>query len=182
PKLTLSALESVVRDASNISVFLPNVLQLTDAVRKAKEWLHKVQAIQNGIHNPYLDILEHLVVRGRPLPVRLEQLAQIESQVEAARSWKEKTARTFLKKNSHYPLLEVLSPRKDIGCPLTAKGKKRRRDNEEGISDDSLEMRFEETKDPATIVANFKESERKELDTMILLRNKNSRKRTEQPR
>ncbi|KAG8196974.1 hypothetical protein JTE90_009028 [Oedothorax gibbosus] len=181
PKLTLSALESVVRDASNISVFLPNVLQLTDAVRKAKEWLHKVQAIKNGIHNPYLDILEHLVVRGRPLPVRLEQLAQIESQVEAARSWKEKTARTFLKKNSHYPLLEVLSPRKDIGCPLTAKGKKRRRDNEEGISDDSLEMRFEETKDPATIVANFKESERKELDTMILLRNKNSRKRTDNP-
>ena len=33
------------------------------------------------------------------------------SQVASARAWRERTARVFLKKNSHYNLLEVLSPR-----------------------------------------------------------------------
>ena len=32
-------------------------------------------------------------------------------QVASARAWRERTARVFLKKNSHYNLLEVLSPR-----------------------------------------------------------------------
>lgn len=45
--------------------------------------------------------------KGRPIPVRLEQLPQVESQVAAAKSWRERTARTFLKKNSTYTLLEV---------------------------------------------------------------------------
>lgn len=63
--------------------------------------------MQNGAHNPYLDVLEYLVTKGRPIPIRLEQLSQIENQVEAAKAWREKTARTFLKKNSTYSLLEV---------------------------------------------------------------------------
>lgn len=51
---------------------------------------------------------------------------QLESQVSAAKSWKERTARTFLKKNSTYSLLEVLSPRTDIGVyPVTKKRKKK---------------------------------------------------------
>lgn len=65
--------------------------------------------MQNGAHNPYLDVLEYLVTKGRPIPIRLEQLSQIENQVEAAKAWREKTARTFLKKNSTYSLLEVFS-------------------------------------------------------------------------
>lgn len=54
-------------------------------------------------------MLEYLVTKGRPIPIRLEQLSQIENQVEAAKAWREKTARTFLKKNSTYSLLEVFS-------------------------------------------------------------------------
>lgn len=46
-------------------------------------------------------------MRGRPIPVRLEQLPQMESQVAAARAWRDRAARTFLKKNSNTPLLEV---------------------------------------------------------------------------
>lgn len=46
-------------------------------------------------------------MRGRPIPVRLEQLPQMESQVAAARAWRDRAARTFLKKNSNSNLLEV---------------------------------------------------------------------------
>jgi len=50
----------------------------------------------------------------------------MESQVTAAKSWRERTARTFLKKNSTYTLLEVLSPRSEIGMfPITKKRKKK---------------------------------------------------------
>lgn len=39
-------LESVLGEAGNLAVHLPNVLQLTDAVKKAKDWIAKVQAVQ----------------------------------------------------------------------------------------------------------------------------------------
>lgn len=45
--------------------------------------------------------------RGRSIPVRLDPLPQVESQVASARGWRERTARTFLKKNSTYTLLQV---------------------------------------------------------------------------
>ena len=64
-------------------------------------------SFQNSESYPYLDVLETLVNKGRPIPVRLDQLPQVESQVAAAKSWRERTARTFLKKNSTYTLLEV---------------------------------------------------------------------------
>jgi len=51
--------------------------------------------------------LEALVVKGRPIPVRLEQLPQMESQVAAARAWKDRTSRTFVKKGSNKQLMEV---------------------------------------------------------------------------
>lgn len=47
-------------------------------------------------------------MRGRPIPVRLEHLPQMESQVAAAQAWRDRTARTFLKKNSNFSLLEVM--------------------------------------------------------------------------
>lgn len=44
----------------------------------------------------------------------------------AAKSWRERTARTFLKKNATYSLLEVLSPRSNVGFyPATKKRKKK---------------------------------------------------------
>ena len=44
---------------------------------------------------------------GRDLPVRLEELRQLEVQVGTAHSWRDKASRTFLKKTSCYTLLEV---------------------------------------------------------------------------
>lgn len=62
---------------------------------------------QSGSSYAYLEQLESLLARGRSIPVRLDPLAQVESQVAAARAWRERTARTFLKKNSTYTLFQV---------------------------------------------------------------------------
>lgn len=70
-------------------------------------YMYLVFDLQNSDSYPYLDALESLVNKGRPIPVRLDQLPQVESQVAAAKSWRERTARTFLKKNCTYSLLEV---------------------------------------------------------------------------
>ena len=68
-------------------------------------------ARQNDEYYPYLEVLEALVMRGRPIPVRLEQLPQMESQVAAARAWRDRAARTFLRKNYSATLLEVRTVR-----------------------------------------------------------------------
>lgn len=49
-----------------------------------------------------------------------------------------------------------MSPRKDIGVPFAAKSKKKKtRENDDSFGDDSvsMDMKFEEAKDPATIVS-----------------------------
>lgn len=65
----------------------------------------------------------------------------MESQVTAARSWKERTARTFLKKNSTFSLLEVLSPRSDVGFyPAGKKRKRKELENEPAEKADRVRL------------------------------------------
>lgn len=173
----LSTLEDIVNEASNIPVYLPNVNSLKDALKKAKEWTSKVESIQASDAYPYLDTVENLVNKGRPIPVRLDQLPQIESQVTTAKSWRERTARTFLKKNSTYSLLEVLSPRTDIGIYSSGKKKKRLKELERRETEGSpLDIKVEEQRDPALIVAAFKMAEEKEAEAMMDLRIRNMEK------
>ncbi|XP_072553984.1 lysine-specific demethylase 5A [Paramormyrops kingsleyae] len=177
PRHSMGTLEGIVTEARSIPAYLPNVLALRDALQKAKEWTSKVEAIQNGSSYAYLEQLESLLARGRSIPVRLDALAQVESQVAAARAWRERTARTFLKKNSTYTLLQVLSPRVDIGVYGNSKSKRKRAKEllekergleMEGLSD--LEDGLDEVRDPATVVAAFKTKEQKELEAIHSLR------------
>uniref|UniRef100_A0A672KS55 Lysine-specific demethylase 5A n=1 Tax=Sinocyclocheilus grahami TaxID=75366 RepID=A0A672KS55_SINGR len=177
PRHSLLTLESIVMEAKNIPAYLPNVLALRDALHKAKEWTAKVEAIQNGSNYAYLEQLEGLLMRGRSIPVRLEALPQVESQVASARAWRERTARTFLKKNSTYTLLQVLSPRVDIGVYGSSKSKRKRvkelLEKERGLELDALsdlEDSVEDTRDPAAVVAAFKARERQELEAIHSLR------------
>uniref|UniRef100_A0A672KQG7 [histone H3]-trimethyl-L-lysine(4) demethylase n=1 Tax=Sinocyclocheilus grahami TaxID=75366 RepID=A0A672KQG7_SINGR len=177
PRHSLLTLESIVMEAKNIPAYLPNVLALRDALHKAKEWTAKVEAIQNGSNYAYLEQLEGLLMRGRSIPVRLEALPQVESQVASARAWRERTARTFLKKNSTYTLLQVLSPRVDIGVYGSSKGKRKRvkelLEKDRGLELDALsdlEDSVEDTRDPAAVVAAFKARERQELEAIHSLR------------
>uniref|UniRef100_A0A674BV38 [histone H3]-trimethyl-L-lysine(4) demethylase n=1 Tax=Salmo trutta TaxID=8032 RepID=A0A674BV38_SALTR len=178
PRHSMLTLESIVVEARNIPAYLPNVLALREALHKAKEWSAKVDAIQTGSNYAYLEQLESLLARGRSIPVRLDPLPQVESQVASARAWRERTARTFLKKNSTYTLLQVLSPRVDIGIYGNSKGKRKRvkelLEKErggmdlEGLSD--LDESYEDACDPATVVAAFKSKEQKEVEAIHSLR------------
>merc|ERR1719225_1506371 len=84
-------------------------------------------------HKPYIDILETLVARGRPLPVKLEPLSNFETQVAAGRAWRERTARVFLKKNGNAALLDVLCPRTDVGNQESRRKNKKTKDDLSGI-------------------------------------------------
>ncbi|XP_054574749.1 lysine-specific demethylase 5A isoform X4 [Eptesicus fuscus] len=187
PRHSVASLESIVNEAKNIPAFLPNVLSLKEALQKAREWTTKVEAIQSGSNYAYLEQLESLSAKGRPIPVRLDALPQVESQVAAARAWRERTGRTFLKKNSSHTLLQVLSPRTDIG--IYGSGKNRRKKVKELIEKEKekdldheplsdLEEGLEETRDTAMVVAVFKEREQKEIEAMHSLRAANLAKMT----
>ncbi|XP_036433283.1 lysine-specific demethylase 5A isoform X1 [Colossoma macropomum] len=177
PRHSMITLESIVLEAKNIPAYLPNVLALREALHKAKEWTARVEAIQNGSNYAYLDQLEALLARGRSIPVRLDPLPQVESQVASARAWRERTARTFLKKNSTYTLLQVLSPRTDIGVYGNSKSKRKRAkellEQERGLELDSLsdfEDSLEEVREPSAVVAAFKAKEQQELEAIHSLR------------
>ncbi|XP_005637389.2 lysine-specific demethylase 5A isoform X1 [Canis lupus baileyi] len=187
PRHSVASLESIVNEAKNIPAFLPNILSLKEALQKAREWTAKVEAIQSGSNYAYLEQLESLSAKGRPIPVRLDALPQVESQVAAARAWRERTGRTFLKKNSSHTLLQVLSPRTDIG--IYGSGKNRRKKVKELIEKEKekdldleplsdLEEGLEETRDTAMVVAVFKEREQKEIEAMHSLRAANLAKMT----
>uniref|UniRef100_A0A3B3DK02 [histone H3]-trimethyl-L-lysine(4) demethylase n=1 Tax=Oryzias melastigma TaxID=30732 RepID=A0A3B3DK02_ORYME len=178
PRHSMATLESIVVEARNIPAYLPNILALRDALQKAKEWSSKVEAIHSGSSYAYLEQLENLLARGRSIPVRLDPLAQVESQVAAARAWRERTARTFLKKNSTYTLIQVLSPRVDIGIYGNSKSKRKRvkelMEKERGGFDpdalSDLEESLEEVREPSTVVAAFKAKEQKEVEAIHSLR------------
>uniref|UniRef100_A0A8C5HVF8 [histone H3]-trimethyl-L-lysine(4) demethylase n=1 Tax=Gouania willdenowi TaxID=441366 RepID=A0A8C5HVF8_GOUWI len=178
PRHSMVTLESIVLEAKNIPAYLPYILALREALQKAKDWTSKVEAIQSGGSYAYLEQLESLLARGRSIPVRLDPLGQVESQVAAARAWRERTARTFLKKNSTYTLLQVLSPRADIGVYGNSKSKRKRvkelMEKERGGFDrdilSDLEESLEEVREPSTVVAAFKAKEQKEVEAIHSLR------------
>uniref|UniRef100_A0A6Q2YHW0 [histone H3]-trimethyl-L-lysine(4) demethylase n=1 Tax=Esox lucius TaxID=8010 RepID=A0A6Q2YHW0_ESOLU len=168
PRHSIVTLESIVMEARNIPAYLPNVLALREALHKAKEWSSKVDAIQ----------VVSLLARGRSIPVRLDPLPQVESQVASARAWRERTARTFLKKNSTHTLLQVLSPRVDIGIYGNSKSKRKRvkelLEKERGGLDleslSDLDESYEDARDPAAVVSAFKSKEQKEVEAIHSLR------------
>jgi histone demethylase JARID1 len=92
---SLSDVERLVREGESLSGGLPSLSVLREALRKSKEWLARARAIkqpsqsqaaaQQAANNdstfPYLETLESLVARGRPLPVKLDLLPNLETQV-----------------------------------------------------------------------------------------------------
>ncbi|KAM9324218.1 lysine-specific demethylase 5C [Gastrophryne carolinensis] len=169
-----ATLEAIIKEAENIPVQLPNTLSLKEALCKARAWSADVDEIQSGDHYPCLDDLEGLVAVGRDLPVKMEELHQLEVQVATAHSWRDKAAKTFLKKSSSYTLLEVLCP--DVSSS-NGKRSQWRKEKERGLyrSDiESLGLSAQDLRDPGCIVLAFKEGEQKEKAGILRLRAMNS--------
>ena len=140
------------------------------AYEKSLEWLENIEALQKNDNYPYFHTLEAIVGKGKTIPIALEKLKKMEDHLQVARSWKNKTSRAFLKKNSNLTLLDVLSPRSDafIG---TTKAMSRKKQNEVDI-----EKQFLESTSPAQVAVTFKSAEEKEIEDISTLRNLNRQK------
>ncbi|XP_063288592.1 lysine-specific demethylase 5C-like isoform X1 [Pelobates fuscus] len=171
-----ATLEAIIKESENIPVQLPNTLSLKEALCKARAWSADVEEIQSGDHYPCLDDLEGLVAVGRDLPVKMDELHQLEVQVTTAHSWRDKATKTFLKKNSGYSLLEVLCPSADVSSE-TGKRSQWRKEKTFGLyrSDvEGLGLSAQDLRDPGSIVLAFKEGEHKEKSGILRLRAMNS--------
>lgn len=169
-------IEELLQRAHSIDGKLQSQSMLEDALKKAKEWLATVEILQTNEHYPYFHTLENVVNRGKNIPFQLEELKRMEEHLVSARGWKQKTSRTFLKRNSNLELFEVLSPRLNpIMHPNSANGD----NNLELYREEQICQQFTEDMGPAQMVIQFKNSEEKEMREMRDLRQKNMDKNPE---
>ncbi|XP_055922629.1 lysine-specific demethylase 5 [Eupeodes corollae] len=156
----LQEIEMFLKSADEINGQLQSYGALKDAIKKAKEWLRSVEALQAKDHFPYCHTLDEIVQRGRNIPIQLEELFRMEGHLKSAKEWKDNTAKAFLKKNTYYSLLEVLMPRDE---PVVI----------DSDSKTPFEADFLKDMNPAQIVDSFKTAEEKEIRNMRELRRLN---------
>ncbi|XP_041944652.1 lysine (K)-specific demethylase 5Ba [Alosa sapidissima] len=182
PRHSLATLEAAVQEAESVPAFLPNCLQLKDAISKAKDWLQEADALQLGGRAPVLACLGELVGRARGIPIALESVARLEGLVAEVQAWRESATKTFLPPTTHYSLLEVLCPRCESGGGSQRSKVKRvketspplRRNRMDSLSD--VEKSLSESKDTASAMATLGEVRVKELELVCALRSANAAK------
>ncbi|XP_061146653.1 lysine (K)-specific demethylase 5Ba isoform X1 [Syngnathus typhle] len=185
PHHSIETLDGALQEMENVPAYLPNCLQLKDAVVKAKKWLHEAEALQLGGRIPLLESLSELVLRAEGIPVRLDPLSRLEALIGDVQTWKESAAKTFLLKNSPFSLLEVLCPRCDVGAGLPRSRSKKTKEGTQinkrpaGVKLDSLydvEKALSESKSSASAMATLDDVRDKEMETLLVLRASNESK------
>lgn len=104
----------IIKEVALLPTYLPSVAALKEAAKKARDWNSRLEVLQKLEYSPYLEALESLMSKAKPIAIRLDSLDELENQIAAAHAWRERTAKTFLRKNSYYSLIEVLSPKLDV--------------------------------------------------------------------
>lgn len=165
----LSEIELILEAAEKIPIELPSKAMFKEVLKKSRDWLAAVQLLQKNDHYPYYHTLEAIVNRGLTIPLKMEELDRMEKYINAARDWKEKTAKAFLRKHTRFTLLEVLSPR--ISALMT--GNYPTQSNPTSKRTLPEEQLFTEDLNPAQMVDTFKKAEEKEIDDMRELRRMN---------
>ncbi|KAI4881507.1 hypothetical protein NFI96_012323 [Prochilodus magdalenae] len=183
PPKSVEFLSATLKEVEAIPTYLPNCLLLRDSVNRALDWLKEAEALQAGGHVPVLDTLSDMLSRGRAIPVQLEPLERLETLVSEVQAWKESAAKTFLRKNSSFTLLEVVCPRCEVGNSLKRKkktkvdmvpcGKKRTGQLDSLIN---IEKALSNSKDSASAMATLAEVRLKELESLVFLRATNESK------
>lgn len=168
---TIAAVEEFIREADEVEAYLPSLDTLQDILNKAKNWMKLVNEVQARENLPYYDTLDDLIRKGRNIPLHLDALPILESTLSQAKAWKERTARTFLRKNAHYTLMEALSPR--VGVGLQAMKTKKNKSDESIGAVYVCDMKLDDTSNSANVVAAFKLAEQREMDAMKSLRERN---------
>ena len=104
----------IIKEVVLLPTYLPSVVALKESVKKARDWVSRLEVLQKLEYSPYLEALESLMTKAKPIAIKLDSLDELENQIAAAHAWRERTAKTFLRKNSYYSLIEVLSPKLDV--------------------------------------------------------------------
>lgn len=168
---TIADVEKFIREADEVEAYLPSLDNLQDTLNKAKNWTKLVDEIQAKENFPYYDTLDDLIRKGRNIPLHLDALPILESTLSQAKAWKERTARTFLRKNSHYTLMEALSPR--IGVGVQAMKTKKHKGDESVGAVYVCDTKLDDSSNSANVVAAFKLAEQREMEAMRSLRERN---------
>jgi [histone H3]-trimethyl-L-lysine4 demethylase len=167
----LPEIEALIERADIIFCILPSLPQLRDALKKSKEWLTTVEILQGNENYPYFNTLENVVSRGKNIPFQLEELKRMDEYLNSARNWKDRTCRTFLRKNTLFTLMDALSPRADAIMIPSRQRKK--------LSGEKIAEKFTEELGPVQMVIAFKQAEEKEMRDMRNLRELNINKNPE---
>ncbi|KAG5307579.1 KDM5A demethylase, partial [Pseudoatta argentina] len=168
---TIAAVEEFIHEADKVEAYLPSLDTLQDILNKAKNWTKLFDDIRARENFPYYDTLDDLLRKGRNIPLHLNDLPTLESTLLEAKTWKERTARTFLRKNSHYTLMEALSPR--IGVGVQAMKTKKNKGDESVGAVCVCDTKLDDSSDSANVVAAFKLAEQREMEAMRSLRERN---------
>uniref|UniRef100_A0A673KCU2 [histone H3]-trimethyl-L-lysine(4) demethylase n=1 Tax=Sinocyclocheilus rhinocerous TaxID=307959 RepID=A0A673KCU2_9TELE len=168
---------SMLTQVDGVPAYLPNCLLLQDTVNRAKEWLQEAEDLQVEYSTLYELCSLYAFYKAHAIPVRLEPLDQLEVLVSEVQAWKESAAKTFLIKNSHFTLLEVLCPRWEVGSSL----KKMRKMKGECMSSGKKKLvKLDSMSDVERALSDSKDSASavrlKELESLCALRAANESK------
>ncbi|XP_024240033.1 lysine-specific demethylase 5B-B isoform X1 [Oncorhynchus tshawytscha] len=181
PPPSIEVLSEAAEKVVGIPAYLPNCLMLKDSISRAREWLQEAEAFQDGESIPLFDKLSDMVLRGQAIPVQLDPLKHLEFLVTELQAWKESAAKTFLMKNSHFTLLEVLCPRFEVraGSPKRKSKKAKDCSKKKMVKLDCLsdvEKALLETKDTTSALATLGEVRLREMWALSSLRAANESK------
>ncbi|XP_077289292.1 lysine-specific demethylase 5A-like isoform X2 [Arctopsyche grandis] len=198
---SLEETETLLQETESVEAYLPSKQPLTNAINQAKDWLQKVDEMQSKESYPYFSTLETLVKKGTAIPINLCEKDTLSTALDSAKQWKERTARTFLRKNWNHGLMEALSPRTDIlsstrrpvNNQMSRQTPNSKNTNVSAgspvvgvpstLEAENFMKNFSEDHSPTQIVGAFKTAEENELSNMRELRARNLRKdiRVQQP-
>uniref|UniRef100_A0A8C7JDX4 [histone H3]-trimethyl-L-lysine(4) demethylase n=1 Tax=Oncorhynchus kisutch TaxID=8019 RepID=A0A8C7JDX4_ONCKI len=181
PPPSIEVLSEAAEKVVGIPAYLPNCLMLKDSISRAREWLQEAEAFQDGESIPLFDKLSDMVLRGQAIPVQLDPLKHLEFLVTELQAWKESAAKTFLMKNSHFTLLEVLCPRFEVGAGSPKRKSKKAKDcsKKKMVKLDCLsdvEKALLETKDTTSALATLGEVRLREMWALSSIRAANESK------
>ncbi|KAG5885696.1 hypothetical protein JTB14_002310 [Gonioctena quinquepunctata] len=164
----LIQVDKLLKEASKISCFLPTEGHLFDSMKKARDWLRMLEEMNSAEYYPYFSAMEELIKKGHSLTLHLVEVDRMNDYLVMATSWKEKTSRAFLRKNSSCTLMDALSPRISLSNGIkTKKGKN---------SEEEPTILLTNAMDPAAVVAVFKDAEDTEMALLKKLRTANMAK------
>lgn len=161
----LIEIHDLLHRSATIPVVLPTEGTLREIIKQTKEWYRMVEILQKNENYPYFKTIENIVAMGKRIPIQLDDIGRMEEHIALANEWKKRTSTIFLKEDSPYKLMEVLTIR-------TIKNMEKRK------IDDKQKRLFGDDVGSAQMVNQFKIDSESAIMNLKLIRQRNSAKST----